>query len=90
MHFRTYVDINYFYYLPITNSFMKLCCVLLNALCTCTNASSVRPEPYEKSATFQSMEKCKQARFGANHCASNLKRWIYFPGKNYGDVAKVK
>jgi hypothetical protein len=29
MHFRTYVDINYFYYLHMRNPFLKLCRVFL-------------------------------------------------------------
>jgi hypothetical protein len=32
MHFRTYVGINYFYYLYIRNPFLKLCRVFLNTL----------------------------------------------------------
>jgi hypothetical protein len=29
MHFQTYVDINYFYYLHMRNSFLKLCHVFV-------------------------------------------------------------
>jgi hypothetical protein len=32
MHFRTYVDINCFYYLHMRNTFLKLCRVFLNTL----------------------------------------------------------
>jgi hypothetical protein len=41
MHFWTYVDINYFYYLHARNSFLKLCCVFLERLIYCHNLAVV-------------------------------------------------
>jgi hypothetical protein len=54
MHFRTYIDINYFYYLHMKNPFLKLCRVFLK--------NSVYPYPPGKMELMCVMCVCARAR----------------------------